>query len=165
GTSQAALWEDFVATHCQVRLVIAGHEHSGDDGEASRTDANSCGDPVHQLMTDYQSRPNGGDGWLRYYTFDPAENTMTATTYSPKLDAFETDADSSFTLPFPLTPAVEAPFSPVATSTVGADGLANATWSGLDPASSYEWRAVIRSGGQVVASSPTWTFTTAAPIP
>ncbi len=41
--SQAALWNNFVSTHCQIRIVIAGHEHNGDDGEANRTDANSCG--------------------------------------------------------------------------------------------------------------------------
>ena len=46
---------------------------------------NTCGQPVQQILTDYQDRANGGDGWLRYYTFDPAANTMTATTYSPKL--------------------------------------------------------------------------------
>ena len=37
---------------------------NGDLSEANRSDLNSCGQPVQQLLTDYQDRPNGGDGWL-----------------------------------------------------------------------------------------------------
>ena len=36
-------------------------------------------------------------------------------TYSPKLNQFETDADSSFTLPFDLSQAQPAPFTTIAT--------------------------------------------------
>ena len=82
--------------------MLSGHFHNGDAGEANRSDLNRCGEPVQQILTDYQDRANGGDGWLRYYTFDPAANTMTARTYSPKLGVFETDADSAFTVPFSL---------------------------------------------------------------
>ncbi|TDN90835.1 PKD domain-containing protein [Microbacterium sp. BK668] len=163
GTSQAALWSDFVATHCQIRIVIAGHEHNGDEGEANRTDPNTCGQPVHQLMTDYQDRANGGDGWLRYYTFDPGANTMTATTYSPKLDRYETDANSSFVLPFELTAPEPAPFEPIATVPV-AGGVAGTTWSGLAPDATYEWRAVVKAGGDTV-TSPVFTMRTAPPVP
>lgn len=163
GTSQAALWSSFVSTHCQIRLVIAGHEHNGDQGEAHRTDPNTCGQPVHQLMTDYQDRANGGDGWLRYYTFDPAENTMTATTYSPKLDRYETDANSAFTLPFELTPLVAAPFATIGTATASG-GQARTTWTGLAADAAYEWRAVVRAGGDTV-TSPAYRLRTAAPVP
>ncbi|WP_157535725.1 PKD domain-containing protein [Microbacterium sp. Root166] len=162
GTSQAQLWNNFVSTHCQIRVVIAGHEHNGNEGEASRTDANTCGRPVHQLMTDYQDRPNGGDGWLRYYTFDPAANTMTATTYSPKLDRYETDANSSFVLPFELTPPVPAPFETIGTATVSG-GTATATWGALAADTAYEWRAVVSAGGDTI-TSPVYTLRT-APLP
>lgn len=159
GTSQAALWEGFVRTHCEIDLVVAGHEHLGDLGEAHRTDANACGEPVPQILTDYQSRANGGDGWLRYYTFEPATNTMRATTYSPTLDRFETDADSAFTLPFELTAPQPAPFAPIATRTVASGGTASATWSGLAPDTAYEWRAVVDDGTSRT-TSPTWTLRT-----
>ena len=59
--------------------MLSGHFHDGNAGEANRSDLNRCGEPVQQILTDYQDRANGGDGWLRYYTFDPAANTMTAT--------------------------------------------------------------------------------------
>lgn len=118
GTPANTMWNDFVAQQCSIKLVLNGHFHDGDLSEANRSDLNSCGQPVQQLLTDYQDRPNGGDGWLRYYTFDPAANTMTATTYSPKLNAYETDADSSFTLPFDLSTPQPAPFTEIATVTV-----------------------------------------------
>ena len=38
---------------------------------AARRRTTPAAQPVHQLLTDYQSRANGGDGWLRYYTFKP----------------------------------------------------------------------------------------------
>ena len=102
GTPVNQIWTDFISQQCQIKLVLSGHFHNGDAGEANRSDLNRCGEPVQQVLTDYQDRANGGDGWLRYYTFDPAANTMTARTYSPKLGVFESDADSAFTVPFSL---------------------------------------------------------------
>lgn len=159
GTSQTALWESFVRTRCEIDLVVAGHEHQGDLGEAHRVDTNACGEPVPQMLTDYQARANGGDGWLRYYTFDPAANTMRATTYSPTLDRYETDGNSSFTLPFELTEPQPAPFAPIATSTVASGGTASATWSGLANDTAYEWRAVV-DDGTTRTTSATWTLRT-----
>lgn len=162
GTPQSALWSSFVATHCQIRLVLSGHESNATDGEASRTDPNSCGEPVQQVLTDYQSRPNGGDGWLRYYTVDPTAGTMRATTYSPLLDRYETDADSSFTVPFDLGASEPAPFTTVATTTVPSGSTASATWGQLAADTTYEWRAVV-SDGTSQTVSPSWTFRTTQP--
>lgn len=159
GTSPATMWSQFVSTHCQIQLVVSGHEHNGEASEARRTDTNSCGQPVQGILTDYQDRANGGDGWLRYYTFDPAANTMQATTYSPKLNQYETDANSSFTLPFDLGSAQPAPFAPIATKTVTSGGTASTTWSGLLPDTVYEWRAVTRDGTGSTTSA-TWTLRT-----
>lgn len=159
GTSPASLWQDFVRTHCQIRLVVAGHENQGDLGEAHRTDDNACGQPVHQILSNYQARANGGDGWLRYYTFDPAANTMAATTYSPVLDRYETDANSAFTLPFELSTPQPAPFQPIATRTVVAGGTASVEWTGLEHDTEYEWRAVVDDDGST-STSDVWTLRT-----
>lgn len=159
GTSTAALWNDFVSTHCQVRLVVSGHFSDSRLGEAHRTDVNACGQPVQQILTNYQGRPNGGDGWLRYYTFDPAANTLRATTYSPHLDRFETDADSDFTLPFPLVDEKPAPFVPIDTLAIRSGGVASTDWSGLAPDATYEWRAVV-DDGTTRTVSPAWTLRT-----
>ncbi|WP_273653926.1 PKD domain-containing protein [Cellulomonas fimi] len=103
GNSGRAIWEELVRPSCSVFLIVSGHFSEGDLGEARRTDTNACGQPVHAVLTDYQDRANGGDGWLRYYTFDPAADEIRATTYSPTLDRYETDADSRFTLPYAMT--------------------------------------------------------------
>ncbi|WP_447653385.1 metallophosphoesterase [Microbacterium sufflavum] len=105
--SAVTLWNDFVSQNCSIFFVVNGHWHDGDIGEARRTDPNSCGTPVHQILSNYQSRANGGNGWLRYYTFDPAAGTVDAFTYSPTLQQYETDAGSRFTLPVDLEPGTD----------------------------------------------------------
>jgi hypothetical protein len=87
------VWEDLVRPSGNIFLVVAGHVH----GEARRTD-NVSGLAVHQVLADYQSRENGGNGWLRIMVFVPSEGRIYVYTYSPYLDRFETDADSQFTL-------------------------------------------------------------------
>lgn len=159
GTAANQLWTDFISQQCQVKLVLSGHFHNGDAGEANRSDLNRCGEPVQQVLTDYQDRANGGDGWLRYYTFDPAASTMTARTYSPKLGVFESDADSAFTVPFSLAGTVPAPFQTIGSATVVSGDVANRTWLGLDADTWYEWRAV-SSDGDVSTTSPTWEVRT-----
>ncbi|MEV7528554.1 PKD domain-containing protein [Agrococcus sediminis] len=159
GTAPAQLWQDFVRTHCQIRLVVAGHENQGDLGEAHRTDANACGQPVHQILSNYQGRANGGDGWLRYYTFDPAAGTMRATTYSPSLDRYETDASSAFTLPFELAEPQPVPFTPFASTSAASGSTVAAPWSGLAHDTVYEWRAVV-DDGTARSTSATWTLRT-----
>ena len=96
------VWNELVYPNCNIFMVVNGHWHDGDLGEARRTDANSCGTPVHQVLSDYQERVNGGDGWLRYYTFHPDSDTIDAYTYSPKLQQFENDASSRFTLAYEM---------------------------------------------------------------
>src|SRR5207253_2399591 len=79
GTSAEAVWQQIIKPNCNVFMVINGHY----PGEGRRTDLNNCGQPVHQILMDYQDRANGGDGWLRYFTFKPSENRIYAYTYSP----------------------------------------------------------------------------------
>ena len=65
--SAEAVWQQLIKPNCNVFMVINGHY----PGEGRRTDLNNCGQPVHQLLSDYQSRANGGDGWMRLYRFKP----------------------------------------------------------------------------------------------
>ena len=159
GIAAETAWTDFVSQQCSIKLVLSGHYHQGDLGEANRSDLNRCGDPVQQILTDYQDRANGGDGWLRYYTFNPTAATMTATTYSPKLNQYETDADSAFTVPFDLGVAEPAPFTTIGSTSVTSGAIATTTWSNLEPDQPYEWRAVATDGTSST-TSPTWTVRT-----
>lgn len=96
------VWNELVYRNCNIFLVVNGHWHDGELSEARRTDPNACGRPVHQVLSDYQDRANGGNGWLRYYTFHPATDTIDAYTYSPFLQQMENDASSRFTLAYDM---------------------------------------------------------------
>jgi 3',5'-cyclic AMP phosphodiesterase CpdA len=90
------LWDELIYPNANVFLVLCGHVH----GEARRVDKNAAGKPVYQLLADYQSGENGGNGWLRILEFSPAQNKIFVKTFSPYLNEFETDYDSQFELPF-----------------------------------------------------------------
>jgi len=81
-----------------LSLMVCGHM----PGEGRRTDVFQ-GHPVPTLLSDYQDRANGGDGWLRILEFSPANDELRVFTYSPTLDRFERDADSEFRLPMDLS--------------------------------------------------------------
>jgi hypothetical protein len=101
-------------------MVINGHY----PGEGRRTDLNNCGQPVHQVLMDYQSRANAGDGWLRYFTFKPAQNKIYGYTYSPTRNGgagdFETDDTSQFVLDYDMG---GSPFTVVGTNTNVSSGV------------------------------------------
>ncbi len=56
------------------------------------------GRTVHQLMMNYQNRPNGGEGWLKMLKFVLPERKIYVTQYSPYLDKYERDSDSEYIL-------------------------------------------------------------------
>jgi hypothetical protein len=154
------LWTSLVSPHCNVFLVLSGHYVR----ENRLTSTNSCGNPVYQALQDYQSDPNGGDGWLRYYTFKPSENKIYAYTYSPTLNGgagqSETDADSQFTLDYAMSGA--GSWQVVGTATgVHSGDHATVAWNGLANSQQYEWYATV-SDGSLTTTGPTWSFTTAA---
>ena len=136
GETPEQLWNELIYPNCNVVMVLSGH----DPGEDRREDLNACGGPVHQLLQDYQGRANGGNGWLRYFEFDPAQNQIRAFTYSPTLDQFEIDADSQFILPLPTGSPPPPPPPPPPSNTIF-NGSVDAT----------------------SATAPRWTSTTYTP--
>ena len=160
GNNPAEIWSELVAPSCSIFMVVNGHFHTATKDEANRIDLNSCGRPVHQMLSDYQERVNGGDGWLRYYTFKPASDRIEAVTYSPKLNAFETDADSSFSLPYDM-PAPTVAMPELGRVTVTSGGTATLPWTNLQPNTAYEWYATV-GDGTTTTTGPTWSFTTTA---
>lgn len=125
-------------------LMLCGHVA----GEGQRSDTFQ-GRTVHSVLQDYQGRTNGGDGWLRYFTFSPANNTINAKTYrvsnpiNPAAGAFETDADSQFSLAYNMQNAV-TDWIPLGTANVASGGTsASLNWTGLEAGSHYEWYASV----------------------
>lgn len=76
--SPQQLWDKFISRQDQIFLVLSGHQH----GQSHRVDANLQGDPVYQVLADYQDRGRVaidagrarrvglGDGWMRLMRFD-----------------------------------------------------------------------------------------------
>ena len=98
GNTGEQTWLKFVKKHKNIFLVLCGH-HSG---EAVRTDAGNHGNPVHQILCDYQHLHNGGESWLRYMVFKPGENKISIHTYNPVLDKFKHSPTSRFDLDYPM---------------------------------------------------------------
>ena len=102
--ADSKLLHQVVAANPNVRYVLCGHRHGlrhveemyddDQDGTKERT--------VQAIMVDYQALPNGGEGYFMMLTFDPANRTLTKTSYSPVLDDynfFEDESIETFTMP------------------------------------------------------------------
>jgi hypothetical protein len=144
-----ALYDTLVRPNNQVFMVLNGHYSSSTITERLISSTNNFGRPVYELLTDYQALSRGGDGWLRLYTLDPANNRIQVRTYTPLSDAtlgtpapaefggagkVQTDADSQFDLaldfatrflpPPPPPPAPPAPAGEAFTLKQGLNGYA-----------------------------------------
>ena len=86
-------------------LMMGGHL----DTEGIKWDYGDAGQAIYSLRSDYQTRANGGNGWLRLVHFAPDTdptgsytNQINVETYSPYLNAYETDSDSKFSLEYDM---------------------------------------------------------------
>ena len=62
GTPANTMWNNFVSQQCSIRLVLNGHFHDGNLGEANRSDLNSCGQP---RAADPDRLPGSRQRWRR----------------------------------------------------------------------------------------------------
>jgi len=136
-------------------LMLCGHITP----EGRRTDTYND-NSVHTLLSDYQDRDNGGNGWLRILEFSPASDEIRVKTYSPWIDEWEIDASSQFTLVYDMPATTRAPFAAIGTvAGVASGGAGSLPWPGRDPLTAYEWYVTV-SDGEFTTTGPTWTFTT-----
>jgi len=138
-------------------LMLSGHV-SPPEGQRQDT---FTGNTIYSLMSDYQGRTNGGNGWLRIMEFSPANNEIRVRTYSPWLNQYETDADSQFTLSYTMQGSTSA-FSVIGTANAQSGNNATTVWQNLSTNAQYEWYATV-SDGSSTTTGPTWRFTTAPP--
>ena len=104
GNSGEQLFRKLVEPNPQVFMTLNGNFHEGsgsDNGEWTQVSQNTAGRDVYELLACYQDYPNGGDGWLRLVRFVPGGGAsgldrIAVQTYSPSLDAFQTDDRSEF---------------------------------------------------------------------
>ena len=125
------IWSNLVSPHAdQVFLVLCGHNFE----ESKRIDVVD-GNVVYQLLSDYQFRSTGGEGWLRTLEFCPSQNKIFVKTFSPYFNKFETDENSEFVLDYDL----EAPQTNITV-------LSNSTLSGFSFSQSMARIGFIVSG-------------------
>lgn len=118
-------------------LMLCGHKHD----EGRRTDVFN-GNTVQTILSDYQSRPSGGNGWIKVMDFKPSMNKVFVKTYSPYLDLYESDWNSEYTFDYNMTPAYQL----LGIDTVTSGNESSLVWTGLQMNSSYEWYAEISDG-------------------
>jgi hypothetical protein len=98
-----AVFNTLIAPNNQIFLVLCGHSWTSTEpasaapyagfskGENIRIDNNNAGNPVYQVLTDYQGNTTfgsqGGDGWYRFMQFDMDTNSIHFYTYN----AYNTD--------------------------------------------------------------------------
>ena len=93
------MWWKLVRKYPNIHLVLSGHVVQG-DGTGRRMDLGVNGNLVNQILSDYQSDPLGGGGYLRIMRISPSLNRVSVTSYSPYLNTFMTDDHNQFTVPY-----------------------------------------------------------------
>ncbi len=160
-----------------VFLMLGGHL----DQSNHREDVANDGHKIYTVVSDFQTRPNGGDGWLRIMTFDPQADTIQIETYSPTISGgrfinrptrhaddqsnatpiadpnavcSSTRTNSCNELLIPYDMDAGAPFVAVGTDAGAPAGTrACVNWPGLQVGTTYEWYAVASDGSSSTAGA------------
>ena len=85
------LFQKLVKPNNQIYMVICGHNFAIYNLEQ----INDAGNVVHELLVDYQTLPNGGNGFLRIMEFTPSTGKIANSTYSPYLGRYINPDNSS----------------------------------------------------------------------
>ncbi|MFI4892513.1 MAG: metallophosphoesterase [Phycisphaerales bacterium JB058] len=97
------IWRNLVSLHPNTALVMSGHI----TGEGRLSSETPFGNVVHQMLIDYQGRPNGGAGYLRLIELFAGSDLMRFRTYSPWEDGYYTGTGSHFELELITAPGHE----------------------------------------------------------
>ncbi len=90
------MWKKLVSKHANVLFVFCGHVSF--IGVARHSSKGDAGNTVHEVLSDYQRGPKGGDGYLRLVEFLPDGKTVQIKTYSTTRNDYKTDDANQFTL-------------------------------------------------------------------
>jgi len=88
------IWHNLIRKHSNIFMVLCGHLEPC----TLITNVNDAGSMVYQMMVNYQSRPHGGNGWLRTMRFAPLEQKIYVETYSPFLEKHKSEPRHTFAL-------------------------------------------------------------------
>jgi hypothetical protein len=154
------LWNGLMRNE-NVYFMLCGHEA----GQRNQTN-NNTGAPaefahsIYTLLADYQNESNGGNGYMRLLRFVPAADRVYVEKYSPHLNPVHTPADviagADYQAPF----VMDKPFTVIGKTFVNGSGAATMNWTGLNPATTYEWYIVIGDSMGNATTGTRWSFTT-----
>lgn len=99
------MWKNLVSQYPNVSMVFSGHvvKGVGQMAAAHQTEAGVNGNILNELLINGQNMTNGGNGYLRILKVSASTNTIQATTYSPYLNAYLTDSEDAYTVPWHAT--------------------------------------------------------------
>ncbi|WP_294196483.1 LamG-like jellyroll fold domain-containing protein [uncultured Sphingomonas sp.] len=101
------LWEKLIRDNDQIFMTLNGHHH----GAAHLTKINDFGNPVEEMVVDYQMAYQGGNALMRLYEIDFTGNKIDVLSFSPwvvqkpanTLNQFDravlTEANEKFSIP------------------------------------------------------------------
>jgi hypothetical protein len=98
------MWQKLVRKHAFV-MTLNGHVLG--DGTGYLASVTDKGNTCHQMMSNYQFRAQGGEGYMRLLEFEEDARTIKVYTYSPLYDSFLVEPDQTYTitLDVPVGPA------------------------------------------------------------
>lgn len=96
------IWEKLVRRHKNIFLVLSGHVKGSGTGRLTST--GDHGNAIHQILANYQMRPEGGGGYLRILRFSPAGKKIFIRTFSPYHNAVCISPDHQFDLDWASPP-------------------------------------------------------------
>lgn len=88
------VWDKFLKRHANISFVFNGHILN--DGAGRLVGVGDHGNKVYQMLANYQTLPNGGNGWLRVVQFIPEQDKFTVRTYSPALRRYFSGDEQQF---------------------------------------------------------------------
>lgn len=95
-TDGEELWQELVSRHPNFIFTINGHVLG--DGLGRMTSQTPDGRSVHQMLVNFQMRPEGGDGWLRLLELR-RDGTLKVCDYSPSRNERNESPQNRFELP------------------------------------------------------------------
>ena len=101
------LWDQLVRKNDQIILTVNGHFH----GSTKRTLINDFGNPVHQVLTDYQMAADGGNGIMTLFEFDLSNQKIDVESVSPWVGKKDADSRASSDTPVLTGPSQSFSFA------------------------------------------------------
>lgn len=172
------LFQEVVKPNENVFMVLSGHRKTAQKVDEIDDDGDGTPDrKVYQLLANYQSGPNGGNGNVTLFHFDTDEDKVYINTYSTYLNHYVRAPENEFAIDVDLEPLLKR----VATDyfeinvfsnqeigevqNVTSGQTASVDWNGLDGDTHYYWYAALADGNGALAVSEMWEFQTYVNLP